>query len=237
MDYFEVVNSRLLYVLVGFVILYVFLLAFFFAQKAWKRAVELGFTKSQLLKVIKSTIVATIVPSFAIVLGLFVLATLLGNAWPWLRLSVIGSVTYESMAANMARGDLLNDVALSEAGIDSFVTIMFVMTAGISSGMLVLLFFGEKIQKGVGKLSSGKNSFGIVALESFMIALVATFLPGFLASGLIAVLTFLTSIIITVSFGLLVTKKPKFGWIKDFILAFALLGGMASSILWTSLLG
>jgi hypothetical protein len=238
MNYFDVVNSGLLYSLVGVVIVFVFILALYFTRKAWVRALEIGYTKEKLMTVIKSTVIATLVPSFAIIIGLFALAPVLGNAWPWLRLSVIGSVTYELMAADMAVGSMGIDlVDLANANIESFVTVMFVMTAGITSGMMVLLLFGEKIQTGVGKMGSNKHAFGFVALESFMIGLLATFLPAFLTEGLVGVFTFFTSSIITISLGLLVMKNKKLGWLKDFILAFALIGGMASSVLWTSLLG
>jgi hypothetical protein len=114
---------------------------------------------------------------------------------------------------------------------------MYVMTAGIASGLVTLLFFGKKIQGAVGKLGSNKKSFGFVALDCFMVGLAATFLPAFLTLDLIALLTFVTSLIITITFGLIVAKYRKFGWLKDFILAFALLGGMASSILWASIVG
>ncbi len=238
MNYFDVVNSGLLYSLVGVVIVFVFILALYFTRKAWVRALEIGYTKEKLMTVIKSTVIATLVPSFAIIIGLFALAPVLGNAWPWLRLSVIGSVTYELMAADMAVGSMGIDlVDLADASIESFVTVMFVMTAGITSGMIVLFLFGEKIQTGVGKMGSNKKAFGFVALESFMIGLLATFLPAFLTEGLVGVFTFFTSSVITISLGLLVMKNKKLGWLKDFILAFALIGGMASSVLWTSLLG
>jgi hypothetical protein len=70
-----------------------------------------------------------------------------------------------------------------------------------------------------------------------MVGLVATFLPAFLTDDIVGLLTFITSLLITVSMGLLVMKKQKISWLKDFILAFALIGGMASSILWTSWIG
>ncbi len=235
--FFSIVNSGLLYIMVGIVIAFVVFLSLVFAKKAWKRAIELGYTKDQLLTVIKSTSIATIVPSLAIVIGLFALAPVLGNPWPWLRLSVLGSVTYELMAADMAASSMgvpLTD--LPTVGIDAFVNIMFVMTVGISAGLFVLLFFGEKIQKGIGSMGKNKQSFGIVALECFMIGLLATFLPAFFTKGIVSVLTFFTSTVITISMGLIVLKY-KISWLKDFILAFALIGGMASSVLWTGLLG
>lgn len=235
--FFETVNSGLLYLLVGVVIIFVISLSLLFAKKSWNRGIELGYTKEQLMTVIKSTSIATIVPSLAIVIGLFALAPVLGNAWPWLRLSVIGSVTYELMAADMAASSMgVPLIDLPTVGLDAFVNIMFVMTVGISAGMFVLLFFGEKIQKGIGSMGKNKQSFGIVALECFMIGLLATFLPAFFTKGAVSVLTFFTSTVITVSLGLIVLKY-KISWLKDFILAFALIGGMASSVLWTGLLG
>ena len=238
MNYFDIVNSGLLYILVGIVVAFVFFLAFYFAKKAWTRALELGYQKADLLKVIKSTIYATIVPSFAIVIGLFALAPILGNAWPWLRLSVIGSVAYELVAAETATESLLGTGGtLETATTQDLVTVMFVMTAGISSGLLTLLFFGNWIQRTVTKMGENKKSFGFVALECFMIGLVATFLPAFLTENIVGVFVFFTSVLITVSLGILVLKYKKVSWLRDFILAFALLGGMASSILWTNLLG
>ncbi len=235
--FFDIVNSSLLYMLVGTVIAVVIILSLLFAKKAWKRALELGYTTAQLKTVITSTIVATIVPSLAIVIGLFALAPLLGNPWPWLRLSVIGSVTYELMAADMAASSMgVALVDLPTVGIEAFVNIMFVMTVGISAGLLVLLFFGEKIQKGIGSMGKNKQSFGIVALECFMIGLLATFMPSILTGGVVTTLTLFTSATITISMGLIV-QKYKIYWLKDFILAFALFGGMASSVLWTGLFG
>lgn len=238
MDFYDLVNSNLLYILVAIVIIYVFFLAFYFAKKAWNRALELGYSKKDLQKVIKSTISATIVPSIAIVIGLFTLVASLGVPFPWLRLSVIGSVAYELVASETATAALLGENAsLADASVQDLVTVMFVMTAAITSGLFTLLFFGKKIQKRVNQLGSNKMSFGFVAIECLMVALAATFLPAFLLKDWTSFLTFVTSLIITITFGLLSMKYQKLAWIKDFVLALALLGGMASSVLWLSWLG
>ncbi|AIO19187.1 hypothetical protein KQ51_01310 [Candidatus Izimaplasma bacterium HR1] len=238
MDFYDLVNSSLLYILVSIVIAFVFFLAFYFAKKAWNRALELGYSKKDLWKVIKSTITATIVPSIAIVIGLFTLVASLGVPFPWLRLSVIGSVAYELVASETATNALLGESAnLAEANVQDLVTVMFVMTAAITSGLFTLLFFGKKIQSKVDQLGSNKTSFGFVAIECLMVALAATFLPAFLMKDWTSFLTFFTSLVITVSFGVLSMKVKRLSWVKDFVLALALLGGMASSILWLSWLG
>lgn len=236
MNYFDIVNGSLLYIMVSVVIAFVFGLSLYFARKAWKKALELGYTKQDLTKVIKSTIGATIVPSIAIVIGLFTLITSLGIPFPWLRLSVIGSVSYELIVSESATAALVGDgLALSEVPLENLTAVMLVMSISITGGLFTLLFFGKKIQSKINDLSENKKGFGFVAVECLLIALAATFLPAFLVKDWASFLTFMTSLVITVSFGLLSMKVAKLSWLKDFILALALLGGMASSIIWIEL--
>lgn len=240
MNYFEVVNGSLLYVLVTVVVAFVFILSFFFARKAWYKALEHGYTKAELWKVVKSTIGATIVPSIAIVIGLFTLITSLGIPFPWLRLSVIGSVSYELIVSEDATASLLRDTgftSLDEVPLENLTAVMFVMTASITGGLFTLLFFGKKIQAKINNLSENKRGFGFIAIECLLVALAATFLPAFLVKDWASFLTFFTSLFITIGLGLLSMKVKRLSWVKDFVLAAALLGGMASSILWLSWLG
>jgi hypothetical protein len=187
------------------------------------------------MDVIKSSLTTTIAPSIAIIIGLFALAPIFGVPWPWLRLSVIGSVTYELMAANMAASAIGAELSnLSAAGLESFVLIMYVMTAGISASLVVLLFFGKKIQGSMMNLGAMQNSFGVVALECFMVGLLSTFLPIFLTSDIVSALTFATGLALTLLQGVFI-RKFGLAWLKDFVLAFSLILGMASSVFWTSI--
>lgn len=236
MGFFDVANSSLVYLLVVGVIVFVFVLSAIFARKAWKRGIELEIPKAILKRVVKQSLVFTFVPSIAIVIGLFALAPALGIPWPWLRLSVIGSVGYELMAADMAATGMGMTLAqASSGGPAALGNIMLVMTTCISAGMVVLLLFGKGIMGKVNKLSSSKSDFAHVVMACFMIALASVFIPGILAKGVIYILVFATSLIVTAIQGVLV-QKFKINWLKDFILAFSLVIGMASSILWTSIL-
>ena len=47
MNYFDVANSRLLYVLVGIGLLYISGLVVVFMRKAWRRALELGIPQKK----------------------------------------------------------------------------------------------------------------------------------------------------------------------------------------------
>lgn len=230
MNYLSIANSTLLYILVGIAILFVLFMALVFLKKAWNRSNEIGISKEVLKKVIKSSIIFTIIPSIAIVIGLFALAPVLGIPWSWLRLSVVGSVTYELMAADMATKSMgLTLAQAASGGIDTFGNIMFVMTAGIAAGMIALLIFGKKITTSVNKMGSKKSEFGIITIGSFMIALLAVFVPEILTGGEIFALTFITSVIATLFQGFLI-KKFNIKWLKDFVLAFSLSIGMAGYV-------
>lgn len=237
MGYFELANSNLVYLLVIAVIVFVFILSGIFALKAWRRGIEIGMEKVILKRVVKQSLIFTLVPSIAIVIGLFALAPALGIPWPWLRLSVIGSVNYELMAADMAAGGMGMSLAeASSGGPAAFGNIILVMTTCIMGGMIVLLIFGKGIMNKVSKLSKSRSDFNHVIMSCFMIALASVFIPGILAKGIIYILTFLTSLLVTAGQAVIV-QKFKVRWLKDFILSFSLVIGMASSIMWTALLG
>ena len=93
------VNHPILFVIAGFIITVVVAQSAFFLVRAWRRAVELGMSKSVLKKTVTSAAVFTIAPAVSILVGVLVLSKKLGIALPWLRLSIIGSLSYETVAA------------------------------------------------------------------------------------------------------------------------------------------
>ena len=100
--YFSVANSPVMAAFCGLAILVVLVQAAIFFRTAWKRALELGFEKKDLMKVVKSSALFSVVPSLPIIISYMILMPVLGKFFAWLRLSVIGSASYETLAANMA---------------------------------------------------------------------------------------------------------------------------------------
>ena len=89
------VNSPILFVIVGVVILAVLGQSVYFLVRAWRRANELGMDKTKLKKTVTTAAIFTIAPAVAILVGVISLSHSLGVALPWLRLSVVGSLSYE----------------------------------------------------------------------------------------------------------------------------------------------
>ena len=96
------VNHPILFILVGAIIAVVLAQSLYFLLRAMKRAKELGISKETVKKTISSAAIFTIAPAIAVLVGVVALSKSLGVALPWLRLSVIGSITYETVAAGNA---------------------------------------------------------------------------------------------------------------------------------------
>ena len=117
-------NSPIIFALAAVVIGVVIAQSVFFLVKAYKRGLELGIEKSVMIDTIKRSAIFTIAPAVAIFMGVVSLVKMLGLALPWLRLSIIGAVTYELPAAKNALEAIGVD-AIGDA--KQFVTVAMVM--------------------------------------------------------------------------------------------------------------
>ena len=95
-------NGPFMYGLVAVVILFVIAMSVRFIVLAWKRAKKIGMDPKVLRRVAVSSAIFTIAPAVSILLGVIALSRALGFPLPWLRLSVIGALTYETPAAASA---------------------------------------------------------------------------------------------------------------------------------------
>lgn len=134
-------NSAFLFITAGIIIIFVIAQSVFFLRKAWVRAKELGIEVSVLRRVVRGSAAFTVAPAIAIILGVITLSKFLGLPLPWLRLSVLGALTYELPAATSAANSL--GVSISEGVTDPRVysTIAWVMTLGIMSGLIIVTLF------------------------------------------------------------------------------------------------
>ena len=126
-----------MYIVGGLVILFVLAQSIFFLVRAWRRAKELGIETAKLKKTVKATAVFTIAPAISILLGVVTLSKFLGIPLPWIRMSVIGALTYELPAATSTANAL--SISLSELIRDPKVysAIAWVMTLGIMPSIIL----------------------------------------------------------------------------------------------------
>lgn len=231
-------NNSFLYVIVIIGLLIVFGLATLFFIKSYKRAIELGIAKDTIHKIIKSTITFTIIPSLAIVIALFSLASVLGIPLSWFRLSVVGSLSYELLAAEMTvsglgYGSLSEFITTND--ISSATSIMYVMAISIIGGIVFMTLFGKKVQSGMLKYQEKNSEWGTLAMSYFMLCIAIVFLPIEATKSLPHLFTLLTSALVCYIHIVLI-KKFNMKWLNDFVLANSLIIAMISAVFWDKLL-
>lgn len=240
------VNSPILFVIVGIVILAVLGQSAYFLVRAWRRANQLGMDKTVLKKTVTTAAVFTIAPAVAILVGVVSLSKSLGIAVPWLRLSVVGSLSYETVAAGTALEALGLGLDAPVTDPSAFVTVLWVMTVGILAGVILTPAFAKKIQGGMGKLERMDKKWAEVFNNALFLGMISAFL-GYVfcdvagvvhgdTAGLIPVCVMAVSAVIMTVCGL-ASQKLKIRWLTDYALPISLVLGMASAIPITNWLG
>ena len=102
MSILDQLSSAPLYLISGVIILYVLGMSVFFLIRAYKAGVAIGMDKVKLRRTITSSVTFSILPSVSILLGVIALSGTLGLPLPWLRLSVVGALHYETSVADIA---------------------------------------------------------------------------------------------------------------------------------------
>ncbi len=231
-------NHPILFVLVAIIILAVVAQSVFFLMRALRRAKEIGMDMQKVKKIIRSSAIFTIAPAVAILVGVVTLSKTLGTPLPWLRLSVIGSLSYEAIAAN----NTLEAMGLKMGAIlnaSQYVTIAFVMTISILVGIWLAPLIGRRLQNGMASLEKRDKKWGETITNAMFIGMISAFV-GFVFcdfsfvfqgdfSGLIPVFVMLVSAVVMTVAGLLATKL-KIRWLTEYALPMSLICGMAAAI-------
>ena len=217
----DIITSPLLLAMVIIGLLYIVGFSLVYLKKAYTHCLELGISKEDLKNVIKSSLVFSIVPSLSIVVGLFALISVLGTVWSWWRLSVIGSLSYES---------LISSSVASAIGFSSSAEMLEGATGQQFGVVMILMSIGMSVSKS----EENGNGWKYVLSGCFMLCLFAVYIPVLLIGDTVQAAVMLTGLVIAVGLGLL-SKNPKLAWLNDFIMAFSMIGGMISSVLWCKL--
>ena len=112
------VNDPFLYLLSAIIVVFVIAQSVFFLIKASRRAQQMGIAAGTVRKTILSSALFSIAPAVSILMGVITLSQFIGLPFPWLRLSVLGAVTYELPAASIAAASILAKVSRDRYVID-----------------------------------------------------------------------------------------------------------------------
>ena len=236
------VNNPLLYAVAAVVVVFVLSQSVFFLIKSWKQARRMGMEQSMLRRIATSSAVFTIAPAIAILLGVLTLSNALGLPTPWMRLSVLGSVTYELPAAEMAATATGSSLSTRITDPRVYSTILWVMTLGIIPGLFLAPFLMRKIHSGVVNVGSKDKRWGEIFMTALFLGMISAFLGMIFSrigegiTGWIPVFVMLCSAVLMVILGL-IYKKGKIAWLENYALPLSMICAMALSIPITRAIG
>lgn len=153
-------ESGFMYAMAAFIIGFIVVESVFFMVKAWKRARQLGISKDTLKNTVISAALFTIAPAISILATVLVLSSALGIVLPWIRLSVIGNLAYETVAASTMLEQFGSNINIEVTDPKQFSAVMWVMTVGTTFALFLVPIFCKFIQKKIGGVvsKSEKNS-------------------------------------------------------------------------------
>ena len=171
------INHPVLYIIVALLIAVVLGQSIFFLVKALKRSKELGMDQAKIKKTMKTAAIFTIAPAVAIVISVITLSKKLGLPMPWLRLSVIGSMSYETIAANNALSAMGQSLgSATELTAQQYVNVLLVMTISIMLGIWLVPAIGRKLQNGMKSMENRDEKWANTFQSALFIGMISAFL-------------------------------------------------------------
>lgn len=238
-------NSPPIYAICGGIVAFVAAICVVFMVRAWRAGIALGMDRAKMRQVITASVTFTILPSVGILLGVIALSGSLGTPWPWLRLSVVGALHYETQVAQTAAEQVgMSSLSAAEMTPGAFTTIALLMSACIMWGMVLSILFSKRY---LGRLSGGGGrggagaGFGDRAMTAMFIGLicayvgsyVGTFVSGgrFPFNGDWSPLAVAGLSGLAMAGCLYLSEKRGMAWLESFAIAGSMLVGMAGAVL------
>lgn len=234
-------TSPFMYGLALFVVAFIIGQSVFFIVKSWKHGKEIGIDTQKMKDTVISSVLFTIAPAISILATVLALASALGIVLPWIRLTVIGNLAYETVAAENALGAMGSSLASEITDPESFSAVAWTMTIGSCFPLVLLPILCKKIHKTMGNLTSKSENasrlgdiLGAAAFIGIIAAFIARAIDGVPsdapAAGVLSVATLVSAMIFTVALDYLCTKK-KLEKLSSFVLPVSMFGAMGIAML------
>ena len=182
-------NSPFMYLVCGAIVAFVAATCVIFLIRAYRAGIAMGMERAKLNRVIISSATFTLLPALAILLGVIALSGSLGVPWPWLRLSVIGALHYETQVASAAaEATGMGSLSAANMTAGSFSTICLLMSVCIMWSPLLTTIFAKRYtrrlnaprEKGGSKSNIFADGFGDRAITAMFIGLVSAYLGSYI---------------------------------------------------------
>ena len=246
-------NRPVFYIVCGAIVLFVALISILFAVRAYRAGKAIGMDVTKMKRAIIASATFAVLPSVGILLGVIALSGSLGTPWPWLRLSVIGALHYETQVATAAAEAVgLGGLSASTMTKEAFPTVALLMSICIMWGMIFAIISCRSYTK---KLSTPKPkkegkkggfdimAFGDTAMTAMFIGLVSAYLGSYVGQFISggeggrfsftgSALPLAVALVGALAMGgfLWLKEKKKAEWVDSFSVAGSMLIAMTAAI-------
>ena len=243
MEILSKLNSAPVYLICGGIIAFVAVVCVIFLVRAYRAGIAIGMDRTKMKRAITSSATFSFLPSVGILLGVIALSGSLGTPWPWLRLSVIGALHYETQVAEAAAEQVgMPKLSIAEMTPSAFATIALLMSLCIMWGMVLSIFLNKRYTK---KLSGGSKSggagFGDMAMTAMFIGLVSAYIGSYIGgfvsgNGSFAFagdwmpLVVVAVSCLTMAVFMYFSEKKGHAWLDSFSIAGSMIVGMAAAV-------
>jgi len=227
--------------------------------RAWRAGKALGMDVTRMKRAITSSATFSVLPSVGILLGVIALSGSLGTPWPWLRLSVIGALHYETQVAAAAAEQLGIRLSAEQMTLEAFSSIALLMSLCIVWGMVLALFFNRRYTDRLRRAGGGEGKgggFGDRAMSAMFIGMVSAYIGSYIgafisrrpaegaAEGAAQTVSAPFSFggdwmplavaavsALTMALFIRLSEKKGMAWLDSFSIAGSMLAGMAAAVL------
>ena len=244
-------QGAVLYIMGSAIAVFVLAQSVFFLVRAMRRGKQIGLTAKVMKDAALASAAFSIVPSLPIALSMIALAATMGAAFSWIRLSVIGSMSYEIFAAGQVAGaaDVVQD-AMNSMPINVFAGAMWVMTLGIIIGPMFNIFGLKRYQNMIDEIGVRSPKWSKILIDALFMGIIAVMGGQYIAKGIAAfgkmadakivlngeaqLLTLITGAVLMGIFGVII-KATRAKWLENFALPVSMVGAIALSVVYHGL--
>ena len=259
MNILQKLNSPVMYLICGGIVAFVAIICIVFMVRAYRMGKAIGMDVSKMKRTIVASTTFAILPSVGILLGVIALSGSLGTPLPWLRLSVVGALHYETQVAEAAAEKVgLSGLSASQMTPTAFSTIALLMGVCIMWGMIFSIVTCKKYcaklngtapKKQTDKPKKKKldlSGFGDLAMTALFVGLVSAYIGSYIGtfasgSGLLKFtgdwIPLAVAAVGAAAMALFIFIRDKFKaeWVDGFSIAGSMLIAMASAVLFANI--
>ena len=183
MSVLEQLNSGGVYLICGSIVAFIAVVCVIFMVRAWRAGKALGMDTTRMKRAVTASATFSVLPSVGILLGVLALSGSLGVPWPWLRLSVIGALHYETQVAHAAAEQVGISLSSGQMTVQAFPTIALLMSICIMWGMILSTLFNRRylnrLQQGKTRKTGKGGGFGDKAMAAMFIGMVSAYIGSY----------------------------------------------------------